>query len=269
MFAAVIPAQNEESQVGSVIRNLLQLPLDVLIPVVNGCYDQTLQVCLSVPSSKIYTVYFPEPLGIDVPRAIGAHYAKELNVKGVLFIDGDMTGNFIRSLEQLILSLELGIDCALTNCYPYIYNRNMLAKKVLRYRELVNRKMNLFEQLGLASLSHGPHAVSQKLLQTIPVESLAIPPVELAVAKENNLSIEVATAIPHHHLGSPVKSLYHATMIAYTIIGDCIEALAILDNSPRSRYEGNICYDGYHSRRRFDLLHQFLQYPGKTKIFHS
>ncbi|ATW26487.1 glycosyltransferase family 2 protein [Candidatus Formimonas warabiya] len=269
MFAAVIPAQNEGIRVKQVIKNLFRLPLDFIIPVVNGCRDNTLQACLSLCSAQVYILNFEESLGIDVPRAVGAYYAKKLGAQGVLFVDGDMNGNLSHPLNLLIRSVKAGTDCALTNCYPYINSRHPLTKRVLRYREILNRKLEMFHQLGLASPSHGPHAVSRKLLDTLPIEALAVPPVEIALAKLNKLQIEVSAAVSHQHLGSREKSLDHTKMVAHTIIGDCLEAIAVLNGTNRHRTEAGITYEGYHSLRRFDLLEKFCRNENIAQVFHA
>ncbi|HHT62536.1 MAG: glycosyltransferase family 2 protein [Bacillota bacterium] len=268
MFAAVIPAQNENIRIKQVIQNLLKLPLNFIIPVINGCHDNTLGVCLSLKSPKMYTLHSPISLGIDVPRAVGAHFAHTLGATGVLFIDGDMNGNLTQPLNLLITAIKSGTDCALTNCYPYIYSRHPLTKKVLKYREILNRKIGLFHQLGLATPSHGPHAVSRRLLDTIPIPSLAVPPVEIAYAKMAGLKIDVAAAVSHHQLGSRDKSLFHTKMVAHTIIGDCLEALALLNGTTRHRRDGGVTYDGYNPLRRFDLLEKFLNNEYQIQVFH-
>lgn len=268
MFAAVIPAQNENIRVKQVIQNLLKLPLDIIIPVINGCQDDTLELCLSIKSPKIYILHSIPSLGIDVPRAVGAHFAYLLGARGVLFIDGDMNGNLTYPLAMLINSVESGIDCALTNCYPYIHSRHPLTKKILRYRETLNRKIGLFHELGLASPSHGPHGVSRKLLESVPISALAVPPLEIVYARLTGLKINVAAAIPHHQLGSREKHLLHTKMVAHTIIGDCLEALAVLKGTSRERREAGVVYEGYHPLRRFNLLEDFVEKRQGIEIFH-
>lgn len=268
MFATVIPAKNEENRIGQVINNVLNLPVDIIIPVINGCTDNTLKTCFKFPSDKIHIIHFREALGIDVPRAVGAYYAFKLGAQGVLFIDGDMTGNITGHLQKLIFSISCGVDCALTNCYPYIYARYPLTTQVLRYREMLNRKLNLFHQLGLASASHGPHAVSRHLLKTIPLEALAIPPVEVTLAKKHGLIIKVCAAFPHGQMGSPDRSSHHAQMIAHTIIGDCLEGMSILNGLPRNRSEFSFTYNGYNPQRRFDILRNFCKNTKIANIYH-
>lgn len=168
MYDVVIPAYNEEKSILAVLATVLKLPLRYIILVLNGCTDRTLELTRSIPDSRIHTIYFAEPLGIDIPRAVGALYAHKLNSEGVLFLDGDMSGNILENLEQLLFALDQGVDIALTNCYPYITHRANLAHLVLRFRANLNKELGLFHTLGLATPTHGPHALSAKALDAIP-----------------------------------------------------------------------------------------------------
>lgn len=257
MFSAVIPAQNEEKSILAVLTNLLSLPLDLIIPVLNGCTDNTLELIRSIPDPRLHIIYFTQPLGIDIPRAIGALYALMLKTDGVLFIDGDMSGNIHGNLSDLLKALQNGIDVALTNCYPYITHRANLVNFVLRFRSQLNKELDLFQTLGLATPTHGPHALSAKALSQFPPEAIAIPPLSLVWAKNNNLRIKVSTSIPHANLHSPRKHRRHTRLITGTIIGDCLMALAFAQGQPLTRTLGKHEFLGYHPERRFDLLQQW------------
>jgi glycosyltransferase involved in cell wall biosynthesis len=259
MFSAVIPAQNEDKSILAVLTNVLILPLDLIIPVLNGCTDNTLELISSIPDPRLHTIYFTEPLGIDIPRAIGALYALKLKTDGVLFIDGDMSGNIHKNLSELLEALRNDADIALTNCYPYITNRTKLANLVLKFRFCLNKELNLLHTLGLATPTHGPHALSARALALFPPETIAIPPLSLVWGQKNNLKIKVATSIPHHNLLSPRKHRRHARLIAHTIIGDCLMALASAKNQPITRTLGKHELLGYHPERRFDLLQQWSE----------
>jgi hypothetical protein len=271
MLAAVIPACNEESGIAQVIRGLLKLPFDLIIPVINGSEDQTFKACFAVPSSRIHVLLFKERLGIDVPRAVGANFAYQAGARGIIFVDGDMTGNLYQPIKQLIIVLNSGVDCALVNCYPLMERHHSLTKKVLGYREILNRKMGLFHKLGLATPAHGPHGVSKNLLGELPIEELSIPPVEMALAQKTGLRIEVAATIAHRELGSLDRLSYYTSMMAQTIIGDCIEALCVLTGITRHRSDMGITYWGFHPQRRFDLLKKFChgQLTGELNMFSS
>lgn len=257
MFDAVIPAQNEEKSILATLTTVLRLPLERIILVINGCQDRTLDLVTTIPDPRLHILYFEEALGIDIPRAIGAIYARSLNTQGILFLDGDMSGNILENLQHLLKALESGTDVALTNCYPYITHRTILANMVLKLRSCLNRDLNLLKTLGLATPTHGPHALSGKALAVIPPESLAIPPLILVSAKKAGLKIQVATSIPHEALHSPRKHRRHARLIAETIMGDCAMAINTAKGLPANRSLGKHPLPGYHRQRRFDLLRQW------------
>lgn len=260
MWTAVIPASNEEESIPWVMDTLNKAGIEHLILVVNGCMDRTCELAVrSSGKAKLHLLEFPESLGVDIPRAIGAAYAKKIDPTGILFVDGDMKGDISYALYDLVHCIENGLDMALTNCYPYIYQRSDLALDVLKEREILNRKLGLFNILGLASPSHGPHAISRALLAALSPETIAVPPLALAFAAVNNFSIGVGTALSHRLLGSHLRSMQHAALIADTIIGDCRQALLYFNGMALEQtFKARIEPDGYRSARRFDLLQDFL-----------
>ena len=184
MMTAVIPAQNEGQTIGRLLEELRRLPLNRLIVVLNGSTDNTLTVLGRSPlRPRLDVLQYEEALGIDVPRAVGARYARRLGARAVLFIDGDMTGELADCCGRLLRAVGVyGYDLALTNCYPYMGYRSHVAKQVLDYREQLNRSLGVFTELGLATPSHGPHCVSARLLNSVSPYSLAIPPLAMAEA---------------------------------------------------------------------------------------
>lgn len=269
MFAVIIPAKNEEKSILATLTTILRLPVSYIIIVLNGCTDQTFQLACSIPDTRIHILFFSEPLGIDIPRAIGALYARQLGAKGALFVDGDMSGDIYQNLLTLITSVESGIDVALTNCYPYIYRRHNLANFVIRFRSRLNRELDLYKCLGHATPSHGPHALSQRALQNLPSKAIAIPPLTLYWAKKNHLNIKVVTSIPHEALHSPRKHRRHARLIAETIMGDCQMGLTLLQKKPPTRSLGKHKLIGYHLERRFDLLKCWEQALKSQNMFYE
>jgi hypothetical protein len=254
MYDVVIPAKNEEKSILAVLTTVLRLPLNRIILVLNGCTDQTLELTRTIPDQRIHTIYFAEPLGIDIPRAVGALYAQKLKSEGVLFVDGDMSGDIFDSLNKLLSDLDKGTDVALTNCYPYITHRVNLANLVLRYRGNLNKELGYFQALGVATPTHGPHALSARALSLIASEAIAIPPTTLVLAKRFGLNVRVATSIRHQDLKSPRKQRRHARLIAETIIGDCVMGITLTRNEPVTRSLGKHKMLGYHPERRFDIL---------------
>ncbi|MEN6413786.1 MAG: glycosyltransferase [Veillonellales bacterium] len=259
MITVVVPAKNEAGRIVTVLQNLGTLPIDHIILVANGSKDATLQEVLQMRLPKLQVIYFHECLGIDVPRAVGAKAALSLGSDVIAFVDGDMVGTFNENLMELIDGILLKhLDIALTNCYPSPPRHIERYNPTFQWRLNVNKTLGLDKKINLATPAHGPHAVSRRLLETIPVRELAIPPVPLALARIHKLRIDVATTIPHYRLGSSIKNQIHTNKIIETIVGDCLEAIAVFQDQPRTRQWQNKTYLGYHSERRLDLLDHFL-----------
>ena len=257
MLMAVIPVMNEEQTIGSLLDELAEVPLAQIILVLNGCTDDSEAV---ITAHKLYPkcrlLHYRLPLGVDVPRAIGASYARSKKARAVLFIDGDMTGRLQCCCRQLLdEATDDAYDLTLTNCYPYVDYRSQIAKEVLSYREALNRTLDIFDQIGLATPSHGPHCVSGRLLETVSPKSFAIPPLMMAEAVKKGLKIKVAAALEQQEWSSANRGDNHNQRIADTIIGDCLQAQAFFLDKPISRSDGRF-FNGYHSKRRFDLIGQ-------------
>lgn len=261
MLAAVVPARNEEKRIIRTIETLLTTPLDLIIPVLNGNTDNSPDYVRQIDSPRVLPLFFTDPLGIDLPRAVGAQIACNKGADAILFLDGDMEGNISKNLCALLENITLHqFDMSLTDCYPDAGQAKLsgLAACLLEERRQLNRVIGLENKIGAASPAHGPHAVSRRFLNTIPLKELAIPPVSLALAAKNNLRVNIGTTIGHKYLGSPEKDEDHAILIAETIIGDCIEAAAVFENKPRVRSKSGVEYVGYHLERRWDLLERFI-----------
>lgn len=266
MITAIVPVKNEMHRILKVFASLKSVPVDAIIPVINGTTDDSIVSINTFKDVPVYPVCFPESLGIDIPRAVGAWLALEFNTSISVFCDGDMSGNIGENLLQLINGVKNdGLDLCLTDCYPNSDSQKIspLAMQILHVRKQLNQNL-LIPHIGIASPSHGPHAVSGKLLKTVPVQFFAIPPTLLAFAAKNNLQVGIGTSIPHWALGSPLKSQAHSDLISETIIGDCAEALQLFKEKPRHRYWDRKKYVGYHPLRRWDLLKQFIKGQLKT-----
>lgn len=259
MISVIVPAKNEAGRATTVLQNLARLPIDHIIFVVNGCRDTTVYETANLNIPKLQFIYFHDCLGIDIPRAIGAKIALSLGSDLALFIDGDMVGTMNDQLEELIHAMLIHkLDLGLTNCYPDPPLHIEQCNPTFKWRLNLNKELRLDRRINFASPAHGPHAVSGKLLQTIALHELAIPPVTLALAKKYKLRIDIGTTIPHYMLGSSVKGRHHSTRIIDTIVGDCLEGIAAYHGQPRTRRWQNKTYIGYHKERRFDILDEFL-----------
>lgn len=279
MWTAVIPAYNEANTITNVLEHLLVCGcFGCLLFVSNGCTDSTEKILQEVSAEKtpekcgcqIELLSFPEPLGIDVPRAVGAAFLqKKYHPSGIVFVDGDLSGQLTKPLLALVDGLNRGLDLALTNCYPLstastTFNsscRSSLADQVLSYRQLLNDTLGLGTKIGPATPSHGPHAISARLLATLPLPLLAIPPLVLAFAARHHFHIGIAATIAHQLLGSKIRSGHHAAKIAATIIADCQQAMAYLAGTPWPELIAASAESraGYQRYRRFDLLENYLR----------
>lgn len=259
MITVVVPAKNEAGRISTVLQNLGTLPIDHIILVNNGSIDSTMREALQLRIPKLQIIYFNECLGIDIPRAIGAKVAYMLGSDVVLFVDGDMVGTFNENIMELADGILLKhLDMALTNCYPSPPRHIERYNPTFQWRLKLNQTLGLEKKLNLATPAHGPHAVSRHFLETVHFSELAVPPVSMALGRINRLKIDIATTIPHYQLGSSIKNKFHTSQIIDTIVGDCLEAIAVFHQEPRTRQFQNKTYVGYHSERRFDLLNLFL-----------
>lgn len=298
MWIAVIPAYNEANTIKNVLEHLLACHcFECLLFVTNGCTDATEETIREAAADTqttqsechIELLSFPEPLGIDVPRAVGAAYVqKKYHASGIVFVDGDLSGRLTKPLLALLDGLNQGLDLALTNCYPPLSAQftqtpettrtatatypaqaihdqdnphSSLAETVLYYRQLLNDTLGLSTKIGQATPSHGPHAISARLLAKLPLPLLAIPPLTLAFAARQGYNVSVAATIPHQLLGSKIRSDLHATNIAATIIADCQQALAYIVGTPWPDLIAASVEScaGYQRLRRFDLLEAYCR----------
>ena len=260
MICTVVPVKDEEEKIGYTLHMLLKTQTDQIIVVLNGCKDGSFDIVKDMDDPRIEYIYCNKPLGMDIPRAIGAWVALQRKAKGVIFVDGDMNGDLSSIVDTLIDQLRGGkVDMALTNCYPEESSKSSMARMLLSFRKQLNLELNLFDKIGYGVPSHGPHGISNRLLTKIPIQELAIPPVALALAAKNNLVISVAASIPTGLLQSTTRDEYHAQQITKTIIGDCIEAVQVYRGKERNRGYDGIIFTGYHKNRRFDLLEAFME----------
>lgn len=260
MFVAIIPAKNEAKSLKKVIMKLPLDYIDLIIPVLNGCTDNSFEVLKQLNCPILAPVIFTESLGIDVPRAIGAIISKEMNAEGSLFVDGDMHGVNTEVLTNLIHAVKCReTDLALTNCYPEYINTQLssTAAGLIEIRKDLNRHLKLLDKINSATPAHGPHAVSRKLHNQATPYDFVVPPLLLTKTAQARLKVEVAAEIPHLLLGSTLRSHEHVNKIAETIIGDCLEALTWKDGRPGNRVKNGKEYIGYNKDRRLDLLKQF------------
>jgi glycosyltransferase involved in cell wall biosynthesis len=252
MLAMVIPARNEAARIDPVIRQGLRLGAGLIIPVLNGCDDMSAEVVRRIGDKRVRPLTFKEPLGYDVPRIAGARQALQQGALGVIFVDADLGGPIFGALLALADQVRRGaLDLALCDCYagtPVPF-RKSAAAEVYQARLRFNRALKR-PDLGPAIPSHGPVAVSRRLLEQVPEASIGVPPLMQAHACLAGLKVDVVARIPHRDLGSAKRDPEHGISIAETIIGDCLQGMCLAEGREADR-QGHI---GYHHQRRFELL---------------
>lgn len=256
MITAVVPAQNEENRIFILLNRLLKIgEINSICVILNGSTDRTKEQ-LKKYGRRLQVLEFPESLGIDVPRAIGAFWALLRETQYILFVDGDLIGEITGGLRVLIYnSLQQKLDLAITNCYPQ--QQETMPTAIKYFRRMLNNKIGR-PDLGVATPSHGPSLVSRRLFIDVPLRELCIPPVSLALAEKAGRRVDIGTTIPHFLLGSSLKNSHHNQMIKETIIGDTLEGIAAYTGGTRHRWHDNKRYLGYHLSRRFDILEDYM-----------
>nr|PZN06007.1 MAG: glycosyl transferase family 2 [Bacillota bacterium] len=260
MNIAVVPAKDEEGRISKVLETLSKTAVDRILVVLNGSSDGTLEEISKKNIPNVDLLVFDEPLGYDIPRAVGALYALKIDADCVIFTDGDMTGDLKPVIDKLIESILLKkADLAMTLCIPNGIRQNKIAKELYSFRKLFNRRLGIYEKVSVAIPSHGPCAVSKDLIKLADIRDFAVPPVISAFAVKNSLLIEAPVTIRSSELGSKERGFFHARKIADTIIGDIIEAMNYFEGKPRSRTFDSKEYQGFNPLRRFDLLENFMK----------
>jgi hypothetical protein len=257
-FWSVVPAQNEEKTISHVIGNCLSAGATQVLIISNGTTDNTLKIARTYPDERVTAYCVPEPLGIDVPRAIGALIAYRQGADEILFCDGDLSGNLASHLSLLFGSMAWNYDLSLTNCYPKGLPYGGMAGRVIRERLDFNRAIGR-EDLGAALMSHGPSCISRRFLDVLPCQVLAIPPLAQALAVKKGLAVKIGASLDHGLLGSRERHGDHPDKIADLIIGDCILAKSVYSGNMPVRCTGLRPYIGLDNTRRWDLLNYHIE----------
>ncbi|WP_426448803.1 glycosyltransferase family 2 protein [Paenibacillus sp. S-38] len=216
--AAVLSVMNEEASIGGILRELQRLHLHELIVVVNGSDDGTFARVRA--ESGALVVHYPEALGYDVGRGIGAKLAR---ADIVLFLDGDIPVT-AEQLLPFLAAVDQGTDVALNDITPYLgpFGRWDGVSIVKRF---LNRTLGR-DDLQANSLTAVPHALSRKALETIGFGHLAVPPVAQAVGLLKGLSIKApwsVDVVTKNRVN--LRNTGGGNPVAELIIGDHMEAL--------------------------------------------
>ncbi|MBD2860859.1 glycosyltransferase family 2 protein [Paenibacillus oceani] len=217
-ISVVIPVVNERRTIERVIRQAFRVHRNTeVIVVANGTTDGTRQLAESL-GARVIT--YPEALGHDVGRSIGA---KEAKGKIVLFTDGDIVIP-AKDLMPLIKAVENGVDIALNSYMGPTGKRNVHG--VVLAKHAMNIALSRPDLRG-ASMTTIPHALSRRALETIGFEELAVPPKAQAVGICRGLDVR---AVHYIDVGrpNPIRRRRQKTgsdPLEQLIIGDHLEAM--------------------------------------------
>lgn len=215
---AIVCAQNEEDSIAGVLKELGRLPLSRTIVVVNGSSDGSLQM-VQQASEDACIIHYPEALGHDVGRAVGASLS---HAEILLFVDADIP-IAAEELGAFIWACDNGIDVALNDISPFLgpfYSRD----GITYCKEWLNRSLGRAD-LHANSLTAVPHAITRRALDTVGVQNLIVPPKFQTLALVRGLRIEAVHAVDVIGRNRIRRTNVGASNpVAELIIGDHVEA---------------------------------------------
>lgn len=217
---AVITAMNEAATLAKVLRQLKRLPLAETVVIVNGSRDESFAVA---QAHGTVAVHYPEPLGHDVGRALGA---KLTQADIVLFLDGDIPIRAER-LVPFIEAVHRGTDVALNDITPFLGPVRHWDDVTL-VKAFLNRALDR-PDLAANAMTAVPHALSRKAICTIGPRDLSVPPVALVKALVSGLA--VAAPAPVNVIAGNKRRAMNTgreNPVSGLIVGDHLEALQTL-----------------------------------------
>ncbi|MCK8490131.1 glycosyltransferase [Paenibacillus sp. MBLB2552] len=216
--SAIVTASNEEKTLPAVVAELRKLPLQEIIVVLNGCNDGSFTAVDRDP--RITRLSFPERLGHDVGRAIGAAAATG---DILLFTDGDLSVA-AEDLAAFLIAIDQGEDLALNDLSPYLPPFSQ-QDEVTRCKAFLNLALGR-PDLKANSLTAVPNALSRRFLRTVGTAALIVPPKAQALALARGLKAVAPISVDvirKNRIRTSNSGTGNA--VAQMIVGDHIEAL--------------------------------------------
>ncbi|WP_232436758.1 glycosyltransferase family 2 protein [Paenibacillus senegalimassiliensis] len=215
---AIVTASNEEKTLPAVLAELRKLPLREIIIVLNGCEDGSFAAVDQDP--RITRLSFPQRLGHDVGRAVGASVASG---DILLFTDGDICVP-AEELAAFILAVDRGEDLVLNDLTPYL-PAFAGQDEVTRCKVFLNHALGR-PDLRANSLTAVPHAMSRRAVQAVGTAALLVPPKAQAMVLARGLAASAPVSVDvirSNRVRSGNSGAGNA--VAQMIIGDHVEAL--------------------------------------------
>lgn len=218
---AVIAAVDETDTLPRVLAELERLPLGEVIVVVNGPSDGPARVAAAAGATVIR---YRERIGHDIGRAVGA--ARAVGAP-ILFLDADLPVPSA-DLRPFLEAVAGGVDVALNRIDPFIHPQARL-HPVNAAKRFLNCALGR-PDLGLASLTAIPNALSVRAVERIGPAALAVPPRAQAVAVLSGLRVEAVHPVDvvRPNARRPGLNLGHSSPVERLIVGDHLEAVGEL-----------------------------------------
>ncbi|WP_235941194.1 glycosyltransferase family 2 protein [Paenibacillus puerhi] len=226
--AIVITAMNEEGTIGRTIRQAARLGADELVVVVNGSTDRTYERASKYAEATV--LHYPQPLGHDVGRAVGAKHTK---ADIVLFLDGDIPISAER-LVAFVYAVSQGMDVALNDISPYLGSFRH-RDQVTQIKQFLNLSLGR-RDLKANSLTAVPHALSRSAIDALGPDLLMVPPKAQAAALLQGLRVGAPASVDVIRLNRRRKgNRGRLNRVAMLIIGDHLEALKLASDQAGAR----------------------------------
>jgi hypothetical protein len=216
--AAVVCASSEEEHIHAMLNELERLPLQEIIVVLNGCRDNS--YALSRSHRLVTVVYYPQRLGHDVGRSIGARL---VGADNVLFCDGDLVIP-AEDLAPFLYAVDGDCDVALNDLNKHL---PMFARQdeVTCCKSFLNMVLGRSD-LGANSMTAVPHALSGRLFKELNPKHLTVPPKAQAMAILGGYRVKAVHAVDVFSRNRKRRdNTGRGNAVARMIIGDHAEAL--------------------------------------------
>ncbi|WP_434756441.1 glycosyltransferase family 2 protein [Paenibacillus amylolyticus] len=230
ILSVIIPAMNEERTIAAVVREAARICRDAeVLVIVNGSSDGTAS---EAERAGARVLQYSEALGHDGGRRVGAAAAQG---QILLFTDADIPipAEHLAPYVQAVLN---GVDIAL-NDYNGPVTR-IPVHPVVEAKHMLNSLLSRSD-LGGASMTAIPHALSRKALEIIGISSLEIPPLAHAKAVLGGLRVQAVHHVPVGKWNAVrIKKRSGADPLSQVVLQDHLEAIRwIIDTQgPRGGY---------------------------------
>ncbi|WP_166240477.1 glycosyltransferase family 2 protein [Paenibacillus turpanensis] len=227
--SVIIPAANERKTIRQVIYEARHVhPETEVIVVVNGSTDGTERLAEEMGAR---VVVFPEVLGHDVGRAIGAREAKG---RILLFTDADIVIPAAK-LRPFVEQIDQGADIALNRYLGPVKTKR--PHPVILAKHALNAMCSRPDLRGF-SLTTVPHAMSREALEKVGMELLVIPPKAMAAAVHLGMNIKLPCRVDVGRSNPRRRTKYRVDPVQTLILGDHLEALGWLLEAVRDNESG-------------------------------